>query len=78
MSTPRMAVMSDEVRRVHGPGRLAEAAWLELVVGDVEDTDPEGLAAPGAVEAEPHPTRATAEAKVRTPMGSSRLDMLRA
>ena len=52
--TPRTAVMSDALRRVHGSGIVAEAAPLEFDVGLVEDADPECVVVLGAAEVEPH------------------------
>jgi hypothetical protein len=65
--------MSDALRRGHGSGMLAEVPPLEFDVEEVEDADPEGFAALGAVEVEPHPPRA--KAMVTTHTGSSRLNM---
>ena len=54
MLTPRTAVMSDALRRLHGSGIVTEAPLLEFDVGLVEDGDPECVEILGAAEVEPH------------------------
>jgi hypothetical protein len=73
LPTPRIAVIPDALRRVHGSGRLAEVPPLEFDVGEVEDVDPDGFDALGAVEGEPHAPKV--KAIVTTHAGSSRLNM---
>jgi hypothetical protein len=73
LPNPRIAVMSDALRRVHGSGMVAEVPPFVFDVGEVEDADPEGFTALGAVEEEPHAPKV--KAIVTIPAGSSRLNM---
>ena len=54
MLTPRTAVMSDVLSRVHASGIVTEAPRLEFDVGLVEDADAECVVILGAAQLEPH------------------------